>query len=55
MKFIIKKSSDGQFYFVIVAKNGEPLATSEMYTRKAKAQHTIKLIQSCEKGFYDET
>jgi uncharacterized protein YegP (UPF0339 family) len=34
----IRKSKDGQFYWVQVAANGEVLATSEMYT---KLQHAL--------------
>lgn len=33
----LKKSKDEQYYFVVVAANGEPLATSEMYTTKQSA------------------
>lgn len=31
----IRKSTNGQYYFTVHAKNGAVLVTSEMYTRKA--------------------
>ena len=40
MKYEIRLSKDGQFYFVLIARNGEIIATSEMYKSK----------QSCKKG-----
>ena len=30
----IKPSSDGQFYFVVTSRNGEPVYTSETYKRR---------------------
>lgn len=36
-KLHVRKSRDGQWYFVATARNGEPVATSETYTRKADA------------------
>jgi uncharacterized protein YegP (UPF0339 family) len=35
--FEIRKSTDEQYYWVLISKNGETVATSEMYTRKADA------------------
>jgi uncharacterized protein YegP (UPF0339 family) len=46
MKFVIKKTSNDQFRFNLVASNGQTVATSETYTRKAAAMDTIKSIQS---------
>lgn len=40
MKFKIKLSDDDKFYFVLIARNGKVIATSEMYETK----------QSCKKG-----
>lgn len=40
MKFQIKKSSNGKYYFLLRARNGEVIATSEMYATK----------QACRKG-----
>jgi uncharacterized protein len=45
MKFIIKKSINNQFYFDIVANNGQILATSETYTRKYNAKKAIESIR----------
>lgn len=41
MKFVVKKASNGQFRFNVVATNGQVVATSETYTRKASAMDTI--------------
>ena len=46
MKINIHKSSDGQFYFNIVAKTGEVIATSETYHNKKDCRDTIKSIIS---------
>jgi uncharacterized protein YegP (UPF0339 family) len=45
MKFVVKKTSNGQFRFNLVASNGQVVATSESYTRKASAMETIASIQ----------
>lgn len=45
MKFVVKKTSNGQFRFNLVASNGQVVATSETYTRKASALETIASIQ----------
>jgi hypothetical protein len=50
VKFIIKKSSDGQFRFTLVASNGQVVATSETYSRKASAMSTIASIQKNASG-----
>ncbi len=34
-KFVLKKSSNGKYHFNLVATNGQIIATSEMYERKA--------------------
>ena len=44
--FKTKKSKDDKFYFVIIAKNGEPLATSEMYESRAGMLKGINAIKS---------
>lgn len=43
-KYVLKKSSDGQFMFNLNAANGEVILTSERYTGKAGA---LNGIQSC--------
>lgn len=45
MHFQIHKAKDGQFYFTIVSRNGQPVAQSEMYKAKQSAMRTIKSIQ----------
>ncbi|GAA3296886.1 MULTISPECIES: YegP family protein [Dactylosporangium] len=45
MKFVLKKASNGQYRFNMVASNGQTVATSETYTRKASAMDTIASIQ----------
>lgn len=45
MKFQIKKTSNGQYRFNLVASNGQVLATSETYTRKQSAKDTIESIR----------
>jgi uncharacterized protein len=45
MKFVVKKTSNGQYRFTLVASNGQTVATSESYTRKASALETIASIK----------
>jgi uncharacterized protein YegP (UPF0339 family) len=45
MKFVVKKTGNGQFRFNLVSGNGQVVATSESYTRKASALETITSIQ----------
>jgi len=45
MKFLVKKTSNGQFRFNIVATNGQVVATSETYARKQSALDTIESIR----------
>lgn len=45
MKFVVKKTSNGQFRFNLVAGNGQVVATSESYKRKDSAMNTIASIQ----------
>ena len=44
-EFEIRKSSDGQFYFVLQADNNEIVATSEMYTRKESALNGVDVVK----------
>lgn len=46
MKFVLKKTSNDQFRFNLIAGNGQVVATSETYTRKASALQTIESIQN---------
>jgi len=45
MKIIIFKGTDSQWYWRIEARNGQPLATSEGYTRKDSARKTAKRVK----------
>jgi uncharacterized protein YegP (UPF0339 family) len=50
MKFVIKKTSNGQYRFNIVATNGQVVATSESYVRKQSAVDTIESIKGRASG-----
>lgn len=41
-KFVIRKSTNGQYYFNLKAGNGETILTSEMYVSKSGAQNGIQ-------------
>jgi uncharacterized protein YegP (UPF0339 family) len=43
---VIKKTSNGQYRFVLHAANGEPIATSETYTTKSAAQKGIESVKA---------
>lgn len=45
MQFEIHRASGGQFYWRIVASNGQVLATSETYYNKADAQAAAESVQ----------
>jgi uncharacterized protein len=45
MKFVVKKTSNGEYRFNLVASNGQVVATSESYKQKASALNTIESIQ----------
>lgn len=45
MKFVVNRTSNNQYRFNIVAGNGQVVATSETYTRKAAAMDTIASIK----------
>ena len=46
MKFVIKKTGNGQYRFNMVATNGQVVATSETYARKQSAVETIESIKN---------
>ncbi|MGQ0572902.1 MAG: YegP family protein [Pseudonocardia sp.] len=51
MRFVIRKSTNSQFYFTISASgNYEVLATSETYVSKASTQRAISLIKGGASG-----
>jgi hypothetical protein len=39
-----KISESNEYYFTIIGHNGEPIATSEMYSSKQKCQQTMRLF-----------
>jgi uncharacterized protein YegP (UPF0339 family) len=41
-KYVIKRNAAGQFYFVLLAVNGEPLSTGEAYTNLWDAKRGAK-------------
>jgi uncharacterized protein YegP (UPF0339 family) len=43
--FVVRKSSDGQFYFNLKADNGQTILTSEMYTTKAACMNGIESVK----------
>jgi uncharacterized protein YegP (UPF0339 family) len=45
-KFVIEKSSNGQYKFDLKAANGEVIASSELYTTKASARNGIESVQT---------
>lgn len=52
-KFEIKKAKDGQFYFVLKAKNNKVIATGEMYKRKTSVTKAITSIENSIKSWYE--
>ena len=44
----IFRSKDGQWYFRLLARNNEPIAQSEAYTRKQSARDTLRLVPGLE-------
>jgi uncharacterized protein len=57
MKFVVKKGSNGQYRFNLVASNGQVVATSESYSRKTSAMNTIASIRksAADAGVEDQT
>jgi uncharacterized protein YegP (UPF0339 family) len=45
MKFVVKKASNGEYRFNLVASNGQTVATSESYKEKRSALATIESIK----------
>lgn len=44
--FVLKKASDGQYYFNLKAGNGETILTSEMYVAKDGALNGIESVKT---------
>jgi len=45
MKFKIQKSKNGQYFFCLFSRNGEVIATSEMYISKQSCIKGIKAVR----------
>jgi uncharacterized protein YegP (UPF0339 family) len=45
-KFVIKTQKDGQFYFNLVAGNGQNILKSEAYTTKPACQNGINSVKA---------
>jgi uncharacterized protein YegP (UPF0339 family) len=45
MKFVIKRSTNYQYYFDIKSNNGQILCHSETYTTKQSAKDAIEIIK----------
>jgi uncharacterized protein YegP (UPF0339 family) len=45
VKFVVKKASNGEYRFNLVASNGQIVATSETYKEKRSALATIESIK----------
>lgn len=43
-KFDLKEATNGEFHFNLTAKNGQVIASSEMYTTKAAAENGINSV-----------
>jgi len=46
VKFVVKKASNGEYRFNLVASNGQIVATSETYKEKRSALATIESIKN---------
>lgn len=44
-KFELKRAKNGDFFFNLTAKNGQIIASSEMYKSKAAAQNGIASVK----------
>lgn len=45
MNFVIKKSKNDKFYFILKARNGEVVAVSEMYESKQGCKKGIRAVK----------
>lgn len=43
-EIVVKESKDDQFYWVVKASNGEPVATSETYTQRSDAEQGARAL-----------
>lgn len=40
--FVLKKAKNGKWYYTEVAKNGEPISKSQLYSTKSNARRGIR-------------
>lgn len=45
-QYILRKSKDDQFYFVLTADNNQTILKSEMYTAKSSAQNGVESVRA---------
>ena len=45
-RFEIKRATDGQFYFTLIAPNNQIIATSETYTTKENCKNGIESVKT---------
>ena len=55
--FVVRKSSDNQYYFYYRADNSEIVVTSETYAKKQSAKDAIEVIRrnAASAGYLDMT
>lgn len=44
-QIVIKQSKNGQYYFIVIARNRKILVTSETYTRKSNCKKAISALR----------
>ena len=44
-RFVLKKTADGGYHFVLKARNGETIAQSQTYTTKASAGKGVRSVR----------
>lgn len=49
-KYVLRRSTNWQYYWVLQAANGEPLIKSEMYTTKEACKNGIASSKICTAG-----
>lgn len=54
-KFLLREASDGAWYFVVTAANGEIIAISEMYVSQSNATRAMKSVAAVVKATVEQT
>jgi len=44
-KWMVEKAKNGEFYFKLIASNGQVLLTSETYSSKSKLEETLDTLK----------